>query len=947
MESWTTDNEDDERLPRPDTLTDTDGVHEQDKADLWWSGPDESVNESDGAGSEREKRNRAQDRLSERRLGVRRQDAKAALPAWAPGDAEISLRSAHTHEPEDLDMEEAGGRGHGTGVKWREDNGREAHHPRSMLENEDHRELGDRDEPDEAREVRVKLELNLPYHDIIGDNEQRFRQEVVFDVADAVGGDPTKVRVLHLEPGSASSVLLALDHGVCGEGMPPLLVAQRLQRQISDPDSVLKQGRYTCETLHVDVWEASVSDFRVVCEPEVRLSPGSDGIVSTSRPEMREIIDQNHYSDDSSGSPEGRAGLRAMDKPRKLGSGNLGSGIQGTHSNLASGSSLDPYSQLFDRVASDHRAAGAYSPLHEWTPEESRGLGVGSAGDLNRVSSTGLSSYVDEVYSREFDETALEVLNSPRPTPPVHRPRSPQHPRVDETALEVLNTPRSARTPQSAPEHAEEGRVRGNVEAENQELQVCCDDGEGRRDEEVGNADEYRRSENGEAPDSSRDVWQRLPGDSREMDGVRDGWGSELEGVVQDKLREHLLEMPWRAFKQIAYRNNVPLIGRQDAGTGRTRADVVADLLRKTPAGFPVKLPPESSSFVTALGAVAAGAEERQAGVDGDSRDQSGWRGAGPLQVPCVIDATLRAIPHRDGVHEEGERLGGPGPPHTPPPPLLTAIPQPRTDGSAATNPLPQVQTPNFPTAAQIKSGGDDLRALLFLDIPHEQLQLIRGESALAQALQKDLMIAARVTSKRITVARIFSADDEAQTDAREGANSVQSGLAVGVEIKVRGAPEWSDCGIKTADARLIVKDLCEQLADNVSALYAGRITRYLTTISVPHSEHRSQISVPHSEKRSQKAPAGHPHTSAPMACHRPYPQHALIDLPVATQPPPGILRDHIRPLYVRGPRSGELLDPDRLLPIREKQPVRGNLAQGGESLPRASKQVEGSGFKV
>ena len=147
MESWTPDNEDDERLPRPDTLTDTEGVHEQDKADLWWSGPDESVNESDGAGSEREKRNRAQDRLSERRLGVRRQDAKAALPAWSPGDAEISLRSAHTHEPEDLDMEEAGGRGHGTGVKWREDNGREAHHPRSMLENEDHRELGDRDEP--------------------------------------------------------------------------------------------------------------------------------------------------------------------------------------------------------------------------------------------------------------------------------------------------------------------------------------------------------------------------------------------------------------------------------------------------------------------------------------------------------------------------------------------------------------------------------------------------------------------------------------------------------------------------------------------------------------------------------------------------------------------------------------------------------------------------------
>ena len=118
MESWTPDNEDDERLPRPDTLTDTEGVHEQDKADLWWSGPDESVNDSNGAGSER-----------------------------SPGDAEISLRSAHTHEPEDLDMEEAGGKGHGTGVKWREDNGREAHHPRSMLENEDHRELGDRDEP--------------------------------------------------------------------------------------------------------------------------------------------------------------------------------------------------------------------------------------------------------------------------------------------------------------------------------------------------------------------------------------------------------------------------------------------------------------------------------------------------------------------------------------------------------------------------------------------------------------------------------------------------------------------------------------------------------------------------------------------------------------------------------------------------------------------------------
>jgi hypothetical protein len=83
----------------------------------------------------------------------------------------------------------------------------------------------------------------MDLEDIYREDEQDFKNAVAHDVAEAVGGDASKVRVLALERGSIR-VHTALDPGVCGD-QDPLKVARDLAQQASDPKSALKNGLFT------------------------------------------------------------------------------------------------------------------------------------------------------------------------------------------------------------------------------------------------------------------------------------------------------------------------------------------------------------------------------------------------------------------------------------------------------------------------------------------------------------------------------------------------------------------------------------------------------------------------------------------------------------------------------------------------------------------------------
>ena len=91
-------------------------------------------------------------------------------------------------------------------------------------------------------EARVELVLDMDLQDVADEDE--FKEVVAQDVAAAVDGDASKIRVLSLEAGSIR-VHMALDDGVCGDGIRPIDVASDLQQQAVDPSSRLKQGRVT------------------------------------------------------------------------------------------------------------------------------------------------------------------------------------------------------------------------------------------------------------------------------------------------------------------------------------------------------------------------------------------------------------------------------------------------------------------------------------------------------------------------------------------------------------------------------------------------------------------------------------------------------------------------------------------------------------------------------
>jgi hypothetical protein len=123
--------------------------------------------------------------------------------------------------------------------------------------------LAHEQEEKEAEEVRLELLLDMDLADIHPDHQQEFKNDMARDVAEAVGGDASKVRVLALEPirvhtpqepmqlspsactrAISMRVHTALDPGVLGD-QDAVNVAQVLAQQASDPNSALKNRRLT------------------------------------------------------------------------------------------------------------------------------------------------------------------------------------------------------------------------------------------------------------------------------------------------------------------------------------------------------------------------------------------------------------------------------------------------------------------------------------------------------------------------------------------------------------------------------------------------------------------------------------------------------------------------------------------------------------------------------
>ena len=112
---------------------------------------------------------------------------------------------------------------------------------------------------------------STPRADDYDDDTEGFKAMIAADIAAAVGGDVTKIRILSLEPGSIL-VLAALDDGVC-EGVKVMDVANNLRQQAEEAASALRMGAVTknCVSATMSVvkvkaqkdplpWEVAVED---------------------------------------------------------------------------------------------------------------------------------------------------------------------------------------------------------------------------------------------------------------------------------------------------------------------------------------------------------------------------------------------------------------------------------------------------------------------------------------------------------------------------------------------------------------------------------------------------------------------------------------------------------------------------------------------------------------
>jgi hypothetical protein len=172
-------------------------------------------------------------------------------------------------------------------------------------------------EEEEAEEVRLELVLDMDLADIHPDDEQEFKNVVACDVAAAVGGDSSKVRVLALESGSIR-VITALDPGVCGD-QDPLNVARNLAQQASDPNSALKNGRFTSTATGatVSIAKVLVQQAALSVEPS---SPRSERSLATPRSERSDVtrmLRKTPVELENVAQNEEQAQVQAVQQPRR------------------------------------------------------------------------------------------------------------------------------------------------------------------------------------------------------------------------------------------------------------------------------------------------------------------------------------------------------------------------------------------------------------------------------------------------------------------------------------------------------------------------------------------------------------------------------------------------------------------------------------------------------
>jgi len=111
-------------------------------------------------------------------------------------------------------------------------------------------EAGPGEGKEDAEEVRMELVFDVDMSEI-ADDKEGFKAAIVEEIATALGGDNTKIRVLSLQPYTRLDsqrnqvrLLLALDAGVSDQFCAAPQVVEEIKRKTANPDSRLMQNLF-------------------------------------------------------------------------------------------------------------------------------------------------------------------------------------------------------------------------------------------------------------------------------------------------------------------------------------------------------------------------------------------------------------------------------------------------------------------------------------------------------------------------------------------------------------------------------------------------------------------------------------------------------------------------------------------------------------------------------
>jgi len=112
------------------------------------------------------------------------------------------------------------------------------------------------EEEDNKQGVEFDLVLDLEFSAILN-NVDDFKKDVVVDLAAAIGALSGKIRVLGLEAGSVI-VHVIFEEDVCGGVRSALDALREIERQVANPVSALRQGRYTSQAKSLRLRESTL-----------------------------------------------------------------------------------------------------------------------------------------------------------------------------------------------------------------------------------------------------------------------------------------------------------------------------------------------------------------------------------------------------------------------------------------------------------------------------------------------------------------------------------------------------------------------------------------------------------------------------------------------------------------------------------------------------------------